>query len=283
MSRQKVWKKILYEQQGYPDNYTDKNFLRDLKKNIGIEYVNVYDAAKGGAIILEEICVVVIFLLIYVYLYKEWAEPILVFVNSSLLTGCGYVIYCLKFNSGFNRLSHDLRTLLMYLVLGLLFSPVVYKLTDTISTDTIYSSSGLMLLVHLIFFDYGVSAALVSKCISLSAVMFASISLSSRLLSAFHAFVLITTAIECFVLFPLLRKKINKPFCVSFLSVFFIIIPILWMISFLSFILFVLALLIVNVICPLLFVYYQKYKDNIYGPWDEVVIRIAENINDLIY
>ena len=27
------WRKILYEDQGYPDNYTDKSFLHEMKKN----------------------------------------------------------------------------------------------------------------------------------------------------------------------------------------------------------------------------------------------------------
>ena len=29
----KPWKKILYEEQDYPDNYVDESFLDELKKN----------------------------------------------------------------------------------------------------------------------------------------------------------------------------------------------------------------------------------------------------------
>ena len=30
---QKPWRKILYEDQGYPDDYVDKSFLEELRKN----------------------------------------------------------------------------------------------------------------------------------------------------------------------------------------------------------------------------------------------------------
>jgi phosphatidylinositol glycan class C protein len=39
-------------------------------------------------------------------------------------------------------------------------SPVVFTLTKTISTDTIYAMSILMMLTHLIFYDYGAETAM---------------------------------------------------------------------------------------------------------------------------
>ena len=29
----KIWKKVLYEDLGFPDNYVDKSFLEEMKKN----------------------------------------------------------------------------------------------------------------------------------------------------------------------------------------------------------------------------------------------------------
>ena len=31
--KQRKWRKILYEDQGFPDNYTDESFLEEMKKN----------------------------------------------------------------------------------------------------------------------------------------------------------------------------------------------------------------------------------------------------------
>lgn len=33
MKRKKPWRKVLYEDQGVPDNYVDKSFLEEMKKN----------------------------------------------------------------------------------------------------------------------------------------------------------------------------------------------------------------------------------------------------------
>lgn len=33
MAERKAWRKVLYESQDYPDNYVDKSFLDEMKKN----------------------------------------------------------------------------------------------------------------------------------------------------------------------------------------------------------------------------------------------------------
>lgn len=35
----KKWKKVLYEDQGVPTNYTDESFLEDMKKNGKLVYI----------------------------------------------------------------------------------------------------------------------------------------------------------------------------------------------------------------------------------------------------
>lgn len=139
-----------------------------------------------------------------------------------------------------------------------------------------------MMLIHLIFFDYGLSAPIVSNSLSLSAAVFASICLASRLATTYHGFVLITVAIQIFVLFPLLRHKIK---CSNFMSIVLILFTVIALssVSKIGTILFLILLFITNIICPLLFISYQTFKDNIYGPWDEAVVQVADNINDLVY
>ncbi|RZC36754.1 GPI2 domain containing protein [Asbolus verrucosus] len=167
------------------------------------------------------------------------------------------------------------------MVFGHLFSPVLHTLTDTISTDTIYTMTFFMMLVHLIFFDYGISAAIVSNSLSLSAAIFASICLASRLSSAYHAFILIAVAIEFFVLFPLLRNKVKKSVYITGL-LFVFDMYILMKGSNLFMTLFILTTVFINIVCPILFVIYQKHKSNIYGPWDEAIVHDTDDvINEL--
>lgn len=270
MVQKKVWEKVLYKNQPYPDNYTDDTFLRDLKTNI--KYVSTKEAIFGATLLLEEFCTVVAFVLIYVYLVNEWIQPQTILKCSCFLTIIGFIVYRFIFTQNVKiKFGHDLRTVLIYIVFGHLFSPVLHTLTDTISTDTIYTMTFFMMLLHLIFFDYGVSAAIVSNSLSLSAAIFGSICLSSRLASPYHAFILITVAVEFFVLFPLFRNKTKKSVFMCIPIITFDIFC-LMEISNLFMILFILIIFFINIVCPLLFVNYQKHKSNIYGPWDEAIV-----------
>lgn len=274
-------KKILYEKGEYPDNYTDDTtFLCDLRKNVEFKEVSLFEAIRGASYLTQQICTVVAFVLIYVYLYNGWIDAQFLFYCSSATTICGYVMYKTFYSTEIReKLGNDLRTALIFIVFGNLFSPVLHTLTDTVSTDTIYTMTFLMMFIHLVCFDYGVSAAVVSKSLSLNAAVFASVCLASRLPSAYHAFVFISVAIKCFVLFPLIRSKIENPILIA--SVFGIaVVYVLFFISIILTVLFVLLLIFVNFICPVMFVQYQKYKDNIYGPWDEAVV---DDTNHLIY
>lgn len=274
MSSKKLWRKVLYEKQPYPDNYTDKEmFLRDLKKNVDFCEVTFLEAVAGAVLFIQEFCTVVTFVVIYFTIINQWIDPTNILNCSSFLAIIGFVYYLITYSDNIReKLGNDFRTVLTFIVFGQLFAPVLHTLTDTISTDTIYTTTFLMMVVHLIFFDYGASAAIVSQSLSFNAVIFASICLASRLQSAHHTFILMTIATEAFVLFPLLRAQLNRPFLISSL-LFFIDIYFLYHISNVGLILFLITVIFVMLICPVLFVQYQKYKDNIYGPWDEAVVN----------
>lgn len=280
MVSKKPWRKVLYESQGYPDSYTDKNiFLRDLRKNVDFKEVSFFEAVSGANLLLQEFCTVVAFVLIYFYLVNQWVQPEVMLNCTSALTIFLFILYMALFgNNGIKqKLGHDIRIVLTFAVFGQLFSPVLHTLTDTVSTDTIYTMVFFSMLIHLIFFDYGVSAAIVSNSLSLSAAVFASICLASRLPSANHTFILMTVATESFVLFPLLRNEIPNSIFIS-LILLFSNTYFLFKVSNLLTILFISGVVLITVVCPALFVRYQKYKDNIYGPWDEAVVDDADNM-----
>lgn len=280
----KRYRKILYEKGDYPDNFTDEHtFLCDLRKNVEFKEISILEAVTGASYLTQQLCTVVAFVIIYIYLYNEWTDAQFLFYCSSVTTVCGYVVYKAFYSAQVREnLGNDFRTALIFIVFGNLFSPVLHTLTDTISTDTIYTMTFLMMLIHLIFFDYGVSAAVVSKSLSLNAAVFASVCLASRLSSAYHAFVLISVAIKCFVLFPLLRSKMKKPILIATVLTTGVIYT-LTSVSVIVTVLFVLLIVFINLICPVMFVKYQKYKDNIYGPWDEAIVDDSDNVKDLIY
>lgn len=281
MPERKPWRKILYEDQGYPDNYTDKTFLKDLRRNVKFEEIPLKDAILGATCFVQELCTVVFFTLVYVYLYNDWIHPDTVMISTNILIFLGFILYNKSANLTKGIMNH-VRMFVIFYIFARFFSPVLHTLTDTISTDTIYTTTFLMMVVHLIFFDYGIPAAIVSNSLSLSAAIFASICLASRLASSYQALVLITVAISCFLLFPLLRNKYRKSRAITLVLILSVL-YVLFQVSLVMTILFLSTLLFVGLVCPILFTKYQSYKQNIYGPWDEAIIDNAVHINDLIY
>ncbi|KFR14466.1 Phosphatidylinositol N-acetylglucosaminyltransferase subunit C, partial [Opisthocomus hoazin] len=149
--------------------------------------------------------------------------------------------------------------------------------TEPVSPDTIYAMAALMLLGHLVFFDYGANAAVVSSTLSLNMAIFASVCLASRLPRALHAFVTVTFAMQIFALWPVLQKKLKAqtPRCYVGVTVLFALAALagLATISGVGAVLFASLLLAVSCLCPYCLIRLQLLKDNIHGPWDEAEIK----------
>merc|ERR1719471_2295205 len=79
-----------------------------------------------------------------------------------------------------DNLHQAIKTSTLFIVTGYALSPVLYTLTDTISTDSIHSMAASSFLLHLLTADYGISAPVVSWQLSLNAAVFSSVCLASR-------------------------------------------------------------------------------------------------------
>lgn len=267
--KKKPWKKNLYENEGYPDNYTDKSFLDELKKNINVRQVALEEAFLGAGLVTQEFCLVVLFVVAFTYLHNDLVPVELILGQSSLVFLLSYLIFIYK-ESGRLR---DVRTVLVFFIFGYLLAPVLKTLTESISTDTIYATTVFMMMIHLIFFDYGVKVLIVSSSLSFNSAIFGAICLASRLSSPFQVFILLCVTVECFVMLPLVLARIQGSFITLF-SLTFLTLYFLWTLSLTMTVLFVLTILFINVLCPIWFHKWYRYKDNIYGPWDEAVVSI---------
>lgn len=273
-TKKKPWRKNLYENEGYPDNYTDNSFLDEMKKNVNMHQKTLKEAILGAGLVTQEFCLVVMFVVSFTYLLNGWLPLELILGQTAL---AAFLCYAICTNSMSGRLRH-VRTVLVFFIFGYVLSPVLKTLTESISTDTIYATTVFMMTIHLIFFDYGVKVLIVSSSLSLNSAIFGAICLASRLPSSFHVFILLSITVECFVMLPLVLAK----FEVSFVTLFLITLLTfysLWTISLTMTILFVLAVLFINVLCPIWFHKWYRYKDNIYGPWDEAIVSLPESNN----
>ncbi|KYN01531.1 PREDICTED: phosphatidylinositol N-acetylglucosaminyltransferase subunit C [Cyphomyrmex costatus] len=265
------WQKNLYENYGLPDNYTDSSFLEQLRKNIKPNNVTILEAISLGASISTKLSVVVLFVMVFIWLNNEWTTPNVIVISGSMLTILGYFTYNMKIPDRSVKSTKDLWTVLIFLTFGYILSPILKTLTETISTDTIYAMTILMFLIHLIFSKYGSSHIFLSDSLSITSSIFGSLMLASRLASPLHAFSLLSVSVQCFVLLPYLLSQINNQIIISTV----LTICTIYLLSFVSQIfsyVFIIAVIFIHFICPFWYIRCQKYKDNIYGPWDEAVI-----------
>lgn len=265
------WQKILYGNSGYPDNYTDPSFLKELQKNKNITPISFTTAIRGVSKLNAQLSCVTIFLIIFYALFVDAIRPNTIVLCSTIATFAGYLLYSMQTGARTKALSEDVKTVLSVLVFGYIFSPLLHTLTDSISTDTIFTMTFVVLIVHLVFFDYGLPAFIISKAISLNAAIFGSICLASRLATSFHAFTLLVVSAEFFALLPILMKAFWSPWLVVPLAA--ICMQCLYALSVSVFVTYIVIGIFIQFVCPYVFVYQQKYKNNIHGPWDEAIVK----------
>ncbi|XP_030061691.1 phosphatidylinositol N-acetylglucosaminyltransferase subunit C [Microcaecilia unicolor] len=276
------WRKVLYERQPFPDNYVDHRFLEELRKNIYVRHYQYWAVVFESGVLIQQLCSVCIFVIIWWYMDEALLTPQWLFAVTFLASLIGYILFDAVDLGAGRRMSRrtrwaDLKSALVFLAFTYGFSPVLKTLTESISTDTIYAMSVLMLLGHLIFFDYGATAAIVSSTLSLNMAIFASVCLASRLPRSLHAFVMVTFAIQIFALWPTLQKKLKAqtPHCYVVVTLLFALSATVGLltISGIGALLFALLLFSISFFCPYYLIHLQLFKDNIHGPWDEAEIK----------
>jgi len=263
------WRKVLYEDsQGFEDNFTPTgSFLAAIEKNKGVRVYTRAECLAGAGRVGNEVCCVLVFWSVHQLLLRKLLSP------TSLLAAMALALLVLGLHRRLtlgSSLLRGLSTSLLFSVIGFALSPVLSKLTDSISTDTIHSMAAAGLILHLFTRNYGILAPLVSSSTSLNAAVFSAVCLASRFDHHLAAFALLSLAVLLFLplppapplLSPLLSSLIHwfaafSCICLTSASVM----PPLTL------------LLTLQVICPLMFHRLQSAKSTIHGPWDEAVLR----------
>ncbi len=267
---------MLFQRGQFPDNYTpEESFLVAIKRNQNLHKYSISQCFHGACQVTLQICMVLSFALAYLAIDQSTDNSNLVLCFAATLSVLGYV--SLHYQSSHLSLGLHLKNfqhVSIFLFFSFSFSPVLYKLTDTISTDTIHTTAGLMLFIHVVFHNFGLERApVVSSDLSLNAALFASVCLASRLKSSYDAFVLLSFSVVTFVLFPLFRLRLQGSFLVA-VTLPTMICAVLLTSHFFSVASGILALSLfglVLVVTPRLYLHWQGYKQTIHGPWDEAV------------
>lgn len=296
----KPWQKILYGNHGYSDDYTDPMFLKGLRKNINVEIFAYSEAVLGATKLTHQLALIVVFLLVFHQLY---IKPAVISAGFLLLLVCaisciGYILFILSngirnqekstlikntFGNTYSGvIFDDAKTVTCVLSFGFILSPMLHTLTKSISTDTIYTITFFVFLLHVMCYDYGMPAAMVSRATSLNAAIFGTICLASRLETSLDAFVLLIVSFVLFAIYPHVVRflELKHPLYLRLAPVTIFVTASCIGLLYISSILFCINVMIIvfcSFIYPFIFCYAQRFKNNIHGPWDEAIVETNAN------
>jgi len=266
------WEKVLYKDQGVADNYTDDTFLDEMKKNVNTRMYKIKDVIFESGIVSQQVAIICIFVSLFIYMDNGVVGPTYVLLLGLIFLVIGVIIQYLVTRKTISWIQY-------VKVAGFVFalSPILKTLTKTISTDTIYAMSTGMLLINLLFHDYGTGNPGVSKVISLNASIFAAVCLASRLPSFWHVYAYVIIAIEMFALFSEFRQVIKswhrKAYILLTESLVVVATLMLIPIHLTAAFSLVTSHFAITFLFPAWMVRLQRMKNNIHGPWDEAMIK----------
>ncbi|WPK24022.1 hypothetical protein PUMCH_001276 [Australozyma saopauloensis] len=263
------WKKLLYLRQPYPDNYTDTSFLDQLRRNTTVakySYLKlVHDFTLVAFYGLLLLLVNVNFSAIYM---KLWSAHVPTCLSSFITT----LLVCL--DSPYNTRKRPFMLYMLICMLLLVFSPVLRSLTQSTSLDSIWALLLILTCLTAAFHDYTLDLDATYRNIMSTNMSFANlIVLASRLPSSMSVFSFLVFSIEVTVFIPLidfhLRKRLHSAHFVALVMVFCTVAWVIYRVHGLLFLgLYAAGIFLILVCLPMYFIFLQRYKNELQGPWD---------------
>ncbi|ODV90768.1 hypothetical protein CANCADRAFT_17602, partial [Tortispora caseinolytica NRRL Y-17796] len=258
------WRKLLWVKQPYPDNYVDWSFLSRLERNSHVKRYNFSTLSIAATALIVHCSTVLTFVGAFWCIYNNILTASSVAAVSSIS-----ILACLMLVSDVNEVL-SFRSAITMVITILALSPILKSLSQSTSSDSIWSITGWLLLANICLNDYGAPSNIRSS-LATNIAFSAAIVLASRLGSSLSVFCFILFSLELFGLIPLISKTFSKTsYWIEYVLTFWLIstafaytmggqlLVLFWMlISFTA-----------TVIAPLWLIRLQKYKNQINGPWD---------------
>ncbi|KAJ8084017.1 glycosylphosphatidylinositol anchor biosynthesis [Marasmius tenuissimus] len=285
------WQKLLWRPQPFPDNHIPEGaFLSTLRKNLNFTPYDFWSLVFLSCAITQQLDVTFIFLNVFIRLKDRSLDARTLILCTLALFITGYATWeLLQYYPQFPKRKNEDRiknlksSILIFLALMSL-SPVLRTLTAATSSDSIWALSAFLFGLNLLLADYGTSKSTIhaqeslTSVLSINAAISASVVLASRLSNDLAVFSLILFSVQTFVLFPLLRRRIQAASTVlQVLLTLVLSIPAMytsWHLSPTSAFLLACILASVTFLAPATLVWAQKYKNEIRGPWDVAVPKV---------
>lgn len=279
-TRKRKWKKILYEDQEYDDNYVHNTFLSSLLTNYDQKYD--YSFVCHKIICINHQVIMVLFLLVsYYFIDQKILTNEFVSSINFIIIICKELLIYESHKSLHSSFKNILEVTVTVSILWIL-SPVLITLTQTHSDNTTYTVAIILLLIHLVLHDYNFiyekeENINITGATSLGCVVIASVILASRLSSIVQVFSFLSFSSTLFFTFPSIVQCISLKNITYFNYIlvpclFFILCISIRRISTILFYINLIGHLFILLIVPLFFVEKHNLKTKLEGPWDECKI-----------
>lgn len=235
-----------------------RHFFSILRVNPNQPRYDIWLLIKSTNVIIQQICIIFLTIALYTTLLYN-------LVDNRYLMVFGAIAFVVISPS--ELLSS---ILLMTFLAGI--SPILKTLTKTVSTDSVYYMAGLLYMLNLILKSYIIrNNNLLKDGFSMNAGYCASVLLASRLNNIQQVFTLLMLSVCLLCYIPYFTNTINSPFlhklmttgllCFTLFSWIYLHEQMAWLI--------IVIVVCISGISPMLFLYLQKYKRVLAGPWDE--------------
>ncbi|CAH7677572.1 phosphatidylinositol N-acetylglucosaminyltransferase subunit C [Phakopsora pachyrhizi] len=288
------FRRVLWCQQPYPDNYQDLTFLNHIHQNQTAQRkIYSYSTLVICSLPLcAHLSSIMIFIGLFVYLYENLISAQEVIWFTVVLGVMGYLVWERSKPERAQAREAVFRSACALIFLLLLLSPVLKTLTISTASDSIWALSSVLLIISILLGDYrdgreslieGSLDVSFPSALSLNAAIFASVVLASRLFSNADVFALLLFSVEWYALFPLMRRDVmrkhpNSIFRPIVLNISLSTLAFMIAIS-LSITVGIIYLLVVplGVVfgLPTVYIWVQRYKRDLRGPWDCAVPKFS--------
>lgn len=263
-----AWKKLLYLSQAYPDNYTDKSFLDQLKRNTTVVRYSYRKLISDFTLISFYGTLLVLVCVNFVGIYTSLWAPFPPTLILSAFAFLGLIIV----PSPRGNSAAQVKLYFIISVFLLLLSPVLRSLTESTSLDSIWALSSILCVLSVVTHDYALDPKLKYRPIFSTNLSFANgIMLALRLQLLLSAFCFLVFSMEVAILVPLFELRLRKS------KKRFVVVAVAYAVTtaLLAYVygvrvtsVYVLGVMFVLVFLPCYYVFLQKYKNELQGPWD---------------
>ena len=217
LPRKPKWRKILYEEQPFEDNYVDSQFMKGHQRYFNVEPYSYWALVDDACHVAQQFHFVIIFLCSFFFMWEGSVSSLFIIMLSLSIIVFGLAAYVLSVSNPAAEVSTKLgrKSYETVLLCGLLFvfSPILKTLTQQFESDSVWTLTGSLLVLHLFFMDYKFVAMEdsleLNASLSLNAAFLAAVVLGSRLSTSIAVFALLLLAGILFGMSPFLRKRIR--------------------------------------------------------------------------